>query len=129
MFNILISMPDTLYRKGIEDALRRTGDFRVFTASAEDPEVIAGACSQQHMDILVMYVSVQPAFRSERRKETAALVRRQLPSCRIVILLDESVSELQTEGVKNLRQARLIDSCIYSSCTMEYLVDTLQTIV
>ena len=46
----------------------------------------------------------------------------------IVLFLDERVSEEQTEGVKQLRQARLIDGFLYASNSMEYLVDTLESL-
>ena len=38
------------------------------------------------------------------------------------MFLDERISEEQTEGVKQLRQARLIDGFLYASNSMEYLV-------
>ena len=104
-------------------ALEITTDGRVDPDSAL---VHAADILRQHLDVFVNYDKdlVEDAAADAVIRD----IRAKAPECRIVLFLDELVSPEQTVGVKNLRQARLIDGFLYASGTMEYLVATLESI-
>ena len=79
-------------------------------------------------DVLLLGVSLLAGCTVQDRLPVIRSVRRSLPQSRIVLFLDERLSPEQTESVKQLRQARLIDGFLYASNSMDYLVDTLESI-
>ena len=120
MTEVAISMPGKFYLDAISKALEQTGNFRVKT--------LAEPLEGDKPDIALLGVSVLNGYTLGERRSLIERIREKLPSCRIVLFLDEVVSREQTEGVKNLKQARVIDGFLYASGTMEYLVATLESI-
>ena len=124
MINLAISVPGNFYRDAITKALEKTGDFRVRALEEYDFE----APKADKPEVALLGVSVHQGFTLKERRVDIQNIRNRAPNCRIVLFLDELVSPEQTEGVKNLKQARLIDGFLYASGTMEYLVATLESI-
>ena len=128
MIDLAISMPGEFYRDAITRALERTGNFHV-TALAEHyggggP---GGAAGPPEPEVALLGISVARGYTLGERKKVIDRMRQELPECKIFLFLDEGVSPEQTEGVKQYRQAKLIDGFLYASGTMEYLVATLES--
>ncbi len=128
MIKLLVNMAGDFYADCTALALERTGNFRVEKHPEPDPEALELRLREFPADVLLLGISVLSGYTVEDRKPLIRAVRRRLPESRIVLFLDERVSEEQTEGVKQLRQARLVDGFLYASNSMDYLVDTLETI-
>ncbi len=128
MIKLLVNMAGDFYADCTALALERTGNFRVEKHQEPDAETMELRLREFPADVLLLGVSVLSGYTVEDRKPLIRAVRSRLPESRIVLFLDERVSEEQTEGVKQLRQARLIDGFLYASNSMEYLVDTLESI-
>ena len=148
MIQLALSVPGRFYREAITKALERTGNFRVrpledYETEAEslaregppgaargDPAGILSGMkgARDGPDVALLGVSVQQNYTLMERRDVIRDIRERAPNCRIVLFLDELVSPEQTEGVKSLKQARLIDGFLYASGTMEYLVATLESI-
>ena len=135
MVNILLSVPGKFYQDAITDALEQTGNFRVcspeekkssFNREGPDDGLLGKAW--EGAEIALLGISVQKGFTLGERKEVIRKLREEKPECRIVLFIDEVVSPEQTEGVKNLKQAKLIDGFLYASGTMDYLVATIESI-
>ena len=120
MTEVAISMPGKFYLDAIRGALEQTGNFRVKTLK----EPFTG----DKPDVALLGVSVVNGYTLGERRSLIEKIHKAIPNCRIVLFLDEVVSREQTEGVKNLRQARVIDGFLYASGTMDYLVATLESI-
>lgn len=120
MTEVAISMPGNFYSDAISGALEETGNFRVKTL--KEP------LADEKPDVVLLGVSVLKGYTLGERRSLIERIREKLPNCRIVLFLDEVVSREQTEGVKSLRQARVIDGFLYASGTMDYLVATLESI-
>ncbi|MBR4731800.1 MAG: hypothetical protein IK081_03430 [Lachnospiraceae bacterium] len=120
MIQLAISVPGQFYSDAITKALEQTGNFRVRQMEEDlTPEL---------PEVALLGVSVHQGYTLKERKSQIQRIRERAPNCRIVLFLDELVSPEQTEGVKSLKQARLIDGFLYASGTMEYLVATLESI-
>ena len=122
MIKLLVNMAGDFYADCTALALR------VEKHPEPDAETMELRLREFPADVLLLGVSVLSGYTVEDRKPLIRAVRSRLPESRIVLFLDERVSEEQTEGVKQLRQARLIDGFLYASNSMEYLVDTLESI-
>ena len=153
MIDLAISMPGEFYRDAITRALERSGNFRV-TALAEryggrglgsDTAKTSGgpgnmgngksggggpggAAGPPDPEVALLGISVAKGYTLGERKKVIERIRHELPECKILLFLDEEVSPEQTEGVKQYRQAKLIDGFLYASGTMEYLVATLESL-
>ena len=145
MIRLAISVPGQFYREAITKALEKTGNFRVRQLedysegsppdnpsegepTRDGPEMRNDPPTRDGPEVALLGVSVHQGYTLKERQGVISRIRERAPSCRIVLFLDELVSPEQTEGVKNLKQARLIDGFLYASGTMEYLVATLESI-
>ena len=128
MINVTISIPSAFYERGISSALKETGDFRVVNLTGAEERDVLSACRQWNTDILLLGISTLNGAGVQDRLPLIEKVRREYPSCRIVLILDETLSGELNEGVKRLKLTHFIDSFIYTSASMNYLVDTLETL-
>ena len=154
MIRLALDVPGQFYREAITKALERTGQFNIgsleeYSATAQARDWIDGLSEMAQAgggigrlleardgppdrenapEVALLGVSVQQGYTLKERTGMIKRLRSRAPNCRIVLFLDELVSPEQTNGVKNLRQARLIDGFLYASGTMEYLVATLESI-
>lgn len=128
MINLAISVPGKFYTDAITEALEKTGNFRVWPLIDSDMNMAKGREPSDRADVALLGVSVYPGYTLRERQRVIQDLRANVPNCRIVMFIDELVSHEQTNGVKSLKQARLIDGFLYASGTMEYLVATLESI-
>ena len=128
MTKLLVNMAGDFYADCTALALERTGNFRVEKQAEPDLEAMELRLHSFPADVLLLGVSLLAGYTVQDRLPLIRSVRRTLPGSRIVLFLDERLSPEQTGGVKRLRQARLIDGFLYASNSMDYLVDTLETI-
>ena len=128
MINTVVNMPSAFYGDSITAALEQTGNFRVRNLSQSAPMAVEAAIRETDADILLMGVSVVSGFTLAAREKISRRTRIAFPRCKIVLLVDERVSEAQTAGVKALAQVRLADDFLYASGSMDYLVAKLETI-
>ena len=129
MTRVLINVSGSLYANGIELALKKSGEFRTAVLRSGDAEQLLLACREEGTDVLLLGVSPAPGFGVRERAELTASVRRDLPGCRIVLIVDDSLSEDVNEDVKSMKQAGLIDAFLFtSSASFTYLTAILQSI-
>lgn len=129
MTRVLINVSGTLYASGIELALKKNGNFRTAVLRSGDPEQVLTACREQKAEVLLLGVTPMPGFTVRERRELIAHLRRELPACRLVLIVDDSVSEDVNEDVKTLKQTGVIDAFLFTSAAnFSYLSAILQSI-
>ena len=154
MINLALSVPGNFYTDAITKALEKTGNFRVQPLIVSDRDMAKGRepteqtdtdgdrkqsnlkdmlreyerAGKAPPDVALLGVSVYPGYTLKERQDVIRGLRASTPNCKIVMFIDELVSPEQTDGVKSLKQARLIDGFLYASGTMEYLVATLESV-
>ena len=128
MIKLLLNMAGDFYADCTAEALERTGNFRVEKRAATDAETLELHLREFPADVLLLGVSPVRGYTAEDRMPLIHAARRKLPRSRIVLFLDERISPEQTERVKQFRQARMVDGFLYASNSLNYLVDTLETI-
>jgi len=128
MIKVLVNMAGAFYADCTAQALERTGNFRVEKQTESDTEALELRLRTFPADVLLLGVSILSGYTVQDRLPVIRSIRSKLPKSRIVLFLDEQLSPEQTKSVKQLRQARLIDGFLYASNSMDYLVDTLESI-
>ena len=129
MINAIVSMPSPFYGNSITEALTKTGKFRVRNLKRCSEKGILTACRDARADVVLMGVSVVQSYTLPERTEIARQIRARFPDCKIILFVDENVSDAQTAGITMLRQVRIIDGFLYASGSMEYLVATMESII
>ena len=129
MTRVLINVSGSLYASGIELALKKNGNFRTAVLRSGNPEQVLTACREQKAEVLLLGVTPMPGFTVRERRELIARLRRELPACRLVLIVDDSVSEDVNEDVKTLKQTGVIDAFLFTSAAnFSYLSAILQSI-
>ncbi|MBO7450544.1 MAG: hypothetical protein J6U54_09260 [Clostridiales bacterium] len=126
MIRIAMDLPGQFYSEAIGDALGKTGNFRV-SSLIEKNKLPEDTVREYRPDEVLLGISTLSGYTLVDRMFFIRKVRRMAPLCKIILFFDESVSEEITEGVKSLKQCRLIDGFLYSSLPMNYLVATLES--
>lgn len=130
MIRITLDLAGDLYTEGIGQVLTRTGTFRVSAPPADGTlENKVWSCLREEPEILLLGVSLVDGYTVEQREELIRQVRQSLPGCRIVILVDERLSEATVTRVKQLKLTGAIDGFLFTSVSMEYLVAMLETVI
>ncbi len=129
MVNVAMDMPGKLYAHGIELALRDNAQLRSFSLQAGTPETMILECREQGADVALLGVSLTKGYSAHEREGLLRALRQELPACRVVLLVDDSVSEQMNEEVKELKQSGLADMFVYTTAAnFSYLAAVLETI-
>ncbi len=129
MTRVVINVSGGLYASGIELALKKSGEFRTAVLRTGEAEQILLTCREQGAEVLLLGLTPAPGFGVRERGELIARVRRELPGCRVVLIVDDSLSEDVNEDVKSMKQTGLIDAFLFTSATnFSYLTAILQSI-
>ena len=112
---IAVDMPGKLYSNGIELALGREGKLCSFTLNHAAPARQIEECRIRQADVLLLGVSVTAGYTAVERRPLLELVRRELPESKIVLVVDDSMSETLNDQVKDLKQKGLADTFVYTT--------------
>ena len=85
-------------------------------------------CRIRQADVL-LGVSVTAGYTAVERRPLLELVRRELPESKIVLVVDDSMSETLNDQVKDLKQKGLADTFVYTTAaSFPYLAALLETV-
>lgn len=120
-------MQSFLFADAIAGVLsREESGFDVYRTEKSD-EVVELCGYTLPYAVLMEVTGVTPWLLDERLK-LAAELRKQNPSCKLVLVVDENVDAKLARRVKQAKKDGLVDQFIYSSISSAYLaaiVDTL----
>lgn len=129
LIRIKLDLAGELFTEGIGQTLTRTGNFRVDEVLPGTVEAKARVCVMGRPDVLLLGVSLIDGYTIEQRERLIRTVRPELPNCKIVLLVNESMSDSVTARVKALKTAGVIDGFLYTSVSLDYLTAMLETII
>ena len=128
MKNIVVCIGNGLLSEAIINMLKNSGEFNPFRVLIQKKNNIANECEALSADILLMDVSYASGTTIETRLNEVKQVKRNAPSCKLVMLCDENSAPDIAREVVNAKKDGLIDAFFYSSVTEKYLTAALASL-
>lgn len=126
MQRLVIDMQNYLMCDVIKMALHDSGDFSI--TIVEDPKDVPRKCFIAAATVLLMEVTGNGIWGLANRLKTADAVRRQVPGCKVVVMVDEHAESPLARQVKQAKLDGRIDQFIYKSTSASYLAAILETV-
>ena len=127
MRRIVVDMQNFLFSDAIARTLRSAdSDFDV--RKSESPDKTVELCSLCEPYALLMEVTGYSPWKLEERLRIRDEVKRQMPYCKIVLIVDENAEKNLARRVLQVKKDGLIDNFIYSSISASYLAAVIDTL-
>ena len=102
--------------------------FKFIAEQMEMMEETAAQCRLLQPHALLMEVTGYTPWKLSERLKIRDSVRRDVPECRIVLMVDEIADRKLAEEVKRAKQEGLVDAFFYASATESYLAAVLDSL-
>ena len=124
---VILDMQSGLYAETVRRALVQdlTGDQVIISPR---PEETAAECRLLKPYALLMEVTGYTPWRLAERLKIRDNVKRDMPECRIFLIVDEIADNVLAEDVKKAKQNGLIDAFLYASVSESYLAAMLDSL-
>ena len=114
MYRIVLDMQCTMFAEAISQSLSGNDpDFAV--QRSESPAQTLSLCRSVLAHALIMEVTGFSPWRLSERLRLCQEVRRSLPQCKVLLLVDENANADLAVSVKQAKKDGLIDNFIYAS--------------
>ena len=120
-------MQNALFCNAIADTLRGSGN-ELDPYTVELPEKVVDECKWISPYALLMEVTGYTPWKMYERMKIRDEIKRLLPECKIVLIVDENAEKDVAELVKQAKKDNLIDQFIYGSISASYLADIVDTL-
>ena len=127
MRRVVVDMQSALFADAIVNTLRDfDADFEVY--KSEHPAKTVELCADAQANILIMEVTAYAPWRFAERMALREEMRRGLPHCKLVLMVDETTERRLADQVRRAKKDGLIDSFLYSSVSAAYLAALIDTL-
>ncbi|WP_455581735.1 hypothetical protein [Dysosmobacter sp.] len=126
MQRVIVNMQNFIFSDAIRRALREDGDFNV--TAVDDTQQVVEQCMLLTANIVLMEVTGYTPWKLEERLKIRDELRRSVPDCKIVLIVDEKAEKNVAKQVKQAKQDGLIDFFVYGSTSSSYLTALLDTL-
>ena len=117
---VVLDMQSVLYAKAIRRILAQDLDeYQVDIAKT--PQETVERCKILHADVLIMEVTPFTPWQLLERMSIQAKVKKELPLCKYILLVDEKIDKEIMDNVKWSKQQGLIDGFLFTSVSESYL--------
>ena len=117
---VVLDMQSVLYAKAIRRILAQDLDeYQVDIAKT--PSETVERCKILHADVLIMEVTPFTPWQLLERMSLQAKVKKELPLCKYILLVDEKIDKEIMDNVKWSKQQNLIDGFLFTSVSESYL--------
>jgi hypothetical protein len=120
MRRIVIDMQNMLFADAIAEALRSI-DSDLEPILSENPDQTLSLCKTVSAHVLIMEVTAYTAWCLEKRLKLRDALKRAVPHCKTVLVVDENTEKKQADLVRQAKKDGLIDNFIYGSVSSSYL--------
>lgn len=125
MRRIVLDLQSAMFTEAISQSLRQSDpDFLLRCAAT--PSETAALC--KNANVLIMEVVGYSPWTLEQRMKLRDTVRRSVPECKIVLLVDEKADAALADAVRQAKKDKLIDNFIYASVSPTYLSAVIDTL-
>ena len=122
MRQVILSMKDFIFADAVAQALQGDKNSNFMVQKTASPEEIIKYCEIASPYALLMEVTGYPPYVLSERLAIRDRVKKQNPSCKIVLLVDENSEKEVANEVRQAKKDGLIDQFIYGSTSASYLV-------
>lgn len=127
MRRIVLDMQCNMFADAISQALNKNDpDFVI--RRTESPDQTVAVCKFCLAYALVMEVTKYSPWLLEERLKLCKEVKKHVPECKILFLVDENADAELANAVKQVKKDGLIDNFIYASVSPTYLAAILDTL-
>ena len=127
MRRVVLDMQCNMFAEAISQALTRSDpDFAV--CRAESPSETARLCRSMAAYAVIMEVTGYTPWRLSERLALRDEVKRQIPLCKVVLLVDEKADAALATAVRQAKKDGLADNFIYGSVSPDYLAAVIDTL-
>ena len=120
MRRVVLDMQCNLFAEAISQALTRSDpDFAV--CRAESPSDTVRLCLRMAAYAVIMEVTSYTPWRLSERLALREQLKRQVPACKLVLLVDEKAGAALAAAVRQAKKDGLADNFIYGSVSPDYL--------
>ena len=127
MRTVVLDMQSGLYALAVRRALvQELTEYQVVISPKA--EETAAQCRLLQPHALLMEVTGYTPWKLSERLKIRDSVRRDVPECRIVLMVDEIADRKLAEEVKRAKQEGLVDAFFYASATESYLAAVLDSL-
>ena len=120
MRRVVVDMQNLLFADAVAEALRRF-DMDFEPVISESPDKTLFLCETVLANVLIMEVTVYPAWQLEERLKIRDALRKTNPDCKIVLVVDENNEKKLADKVRQAKKDGLVDNFIYCSVSSTYL--------
>ena len=127
MRRVVLDMQCNMFAEAIAQALTRSDpDFAV--CRAESPSETARLCRSMAAYAVIMEVTGYTPWRLSERLALRDEIKRQIPLCKVVLLVDEKADAALATAVRQAKKDGLADNFIYGSVSPDYLAAVMDTL-
>lgn len=127
MRRVVLDMQCSMFAEAISQALTHSDpDFAV--CRAETPSDTVRLCRSMAAYAVIMEVTGYVPRRLGERIALREQIRRQVPACKIVLLVDEKADAALAAAVRQAKKDGLADNFIYGSVSPDYLAAVMDTL-
>ena len=120
MRRVVLDMQCSMFAEAVSQALTRSDpDFMV--CRAESPSDTAYLCRSMAAYAVIMEVTGCTPWRLSERLALRDEIKRQMPVCKVVLLVDEKADAALAAAVRQAKKDGLADNFIYGSVSPDYL--------
>lgn len=128
MRRIIINMKDYVFADAVAQSLQadRHSDFVVQRVTTPEEVLKYSAICDPYA--VLMEVNGYPPYALEERLKIRDTVKKENPSCKVVLVVDENSEKKVAEEVRQAKKDGRIDQFIYGSISANYLVALMDTL-
>ena len=119
MKKIIVSIPNALLAGGVVMYLKKNPDFKVYRE--DNSSGIEDLCVASKADVLLAEIRERPPHTLDEWNIRVKEIKKKLPDCKAVYVVDENSSPELAEQVALARSNRLIDAFVYGTVSGEYV--------
>jgi DNA-binding NarL/FixJ family response regulator len=125
---IIINMKDYVFADAVAQSLQadRHSDFVVQRVTTPEEVLKYSAICDPYA--VLMEVNGYPPYALEERLKIRDTVKKENPSCKVVLVVDENSEKKVAEEVRQAKKDGRIDQFIYGSISANYLVALMDTL-
>jgi len=116
---IIVSIPNALLAGGVVMYLKKNPDFKVYRE--DNSSGIEDLCVASKADVLLAEIRERPPHTLDEWNIRVKEIKKKLPDCKAVYVVDENSSPELAEQVALARSNRLIDAFVYGTVSGEYV--------
>lgn len=127
MRKIVLDIQSGIHARNMERMLmQKLEDCQIVLS--ESPDETADWCRTHNPDVLLMEVKAYSPWMFGERMEIREKVKRDTPSCRVILFVDDECDVELIEKVRQAKRGGLIDAFLFGSVSENYFASVIDSV-